>query len=197
MPTGYTADVQSGKTTEFKEFALQCARAFGALITMRDDPMDKPIPDEIEPNSHSKMRLEEVKDALAGLDAMTEDEIIQTSKQHNADELQRFKERLQEKADHRARYETMLSKAAEWTPPTEDHAGLRDFMISQLQESIKFDCSYAPDAPKPLTPTEWLNARRAELQREVEYYTKSHKEEVERATKRTAWIKALKKSLEQ
>jgi hypothetical protein len=196
MPTGYTADVQSGKITEFKDFVLQCARAFGALITMRDDPMDKPIPDEFKPDSYIKTRLDETKDALAGLDAMTEDEIVQASKQHNADELQRFKERMQEKTDQRRRYEAMLSKVVEWTPPTGDHAELRTFMISQLQESIKFDCSYEPETPNPMTPTEWLNHKRTDLQRDVEYYTKSHEEEIERAAKRTEWVKALKKSLE-
>ena len=35
MPTGYTAAVCSGEITEIKDFALSCARAFGALITMR------------------------------------------------------------------------------------------------------------------------------------------------------------------
>ena len=186
MPTGYTADVQSGKVTEFKDFALQCARAFNAL----------PIPDEFKPNSYIKTRLDETNDALSDLDAMTEDEIVQASKQHNANELQRFKERMQENADQRARYEAMLSKAVEWTPPTDDHADLKGFMISQLHESIKFDCSYVHESPKPMTPTEWLNARRSELQREVEYYTKSHEEEIQRAAKRTEWVKALKKSLE-
>lgn len=51
MPTGYTAAVCDGKITEFPAFALQCARAFGALITMRDDAMNAPIPEEIKPDT--------------------------------------------------------------------------------------------------------------------------------------------------
>lgn len=43
MPTGYTADLME-KGMEFKPFVLQCARAFGALITMRDDSLDAPSP---------------------------------------------------------------------------------------------------------------------------------------------------------
>jgi len=186
MPTGYTADVQSGKITEFKEFALQCSRA-----------MDKPIPDEFEPDSFYKNELEEIKSDLAKMNAMAEDEIIEATSQHNADEVRRFNERLQENAEQRARYETMLLKAADWTPPTEEHAWLKEFMISQLQELIKFDCSYKPDEPKAMTPTEWLNSQRNELQRRLEHYSKSLDEEVESAAKRTAWVKALKKSLEQ
>ena len=46
MPTGYTADIQDGKITTLREYALSCARAFGALIMMRDDPHDAPIADD-------------------------------------------------------------------------------------------------------------------------------------------------------
>lgn len=48
MPTGYTADVQSGKVTDFAEYAMNCARAFGALVLMRDDPSDADIPERFE-----------------------------------------------------------------------------------------------------------------------------------------------------
>ena len=34
MPTGYTAALYEGKNQTFKEFATQCARAFGACIDM-------------------------------------------------------------------------------------------------------------------------------------------------------------------
>lgn len=44
MPTGYTAAIKYGIT--FKEFALDCARNFGACISMRDEPRETPIPDE-------------------------------------------------------------------------------------------------------------------------------------------------------
>lgn len=42
MPTGYTAAF-SDRDVPFREFALQCARAFGACIMQRDDnPNDPP-----------------------------------------------------------------------------------------------------------------------------------------------------------
>lgn len=51
MPTGYTNRIQNGEITEFKDFALACARAFGALISMRDDALDAPMPAEILPDT--------------------------------------------------------------------------------------------------------------------------------------------------
>ena len=44
MPTGYTAGILEGET--FEQYALQCAKAFGALVMMRDEPSDAPIPDQ-------------------------------------------------------------------------------------------------------------------------------------------------------
>ena len=44
MPTGYTYDLYDGKDIEFPDFVMKCARAFGALIEIRDDPMDAAIP---------------------------------------------------------------------------------------------------------------------------------------------------------
>jgi len=41
MPTGYTTDIYNGKDVSFRDFALNCARAFGACIMQRDDPADE------------------------------------------------------------------------------------------------------------------------------------------------------------
>ena len=57
MPTGFTCDIKDGIT--FERFALNCARAFGALINMRDDSLDAEIPDEIKPSDHHVKALAE------------------------------------------------------------------------------------------------------------------------------------------
>jgi hypothetical protein len=174
---------------------MQCARAFGALITMRDDPMDAPIPDEFKPSSYDKERLKEVSADLVELDTMTDEEVTIASRKDFDDEMRHFNERSEEIIQQRTRYEAMILKVFEWTPPTEEHVELKNFMISQLRESIKFDCSHMPEMPSPKTPTEWLNERRGKLKREVEYYEKSSREETERAEKQTAWVRDLRKSL--
>jgi hypothetical protein len=51
MPTGYTDCVRSGEVTEFADFAMKCARAFGACIEMRDEPSGTPIPEAFEPEA--------------------------------------------------------------------------------------------------------------------------------------------------
>ena len=43
MPTGYTAAVQDGSITTLRDYALQCARGFGAFLHMHDEPFDTPL----------------------------------------------------------------------------------------------------------------------------------------------------------
>ena len=57
----YTYELVDKKLT-FPQFAMRCARAFGALIEMRDDSMDAPIPDEFSPSDYhvkAKAKAEE------------------------------------------------------------------------------------------------------------------------------------------
>ena len=48
MPTGYTYYIENGNITTAKDFIMLCTRAFGALISMRDEPLSTPIPQEIK-----------------------------------------------------------------------------------------------------------------------------------------------------
>lgn len=197
MPTVYTVDVQSGKTTEFKDFAMRCSRAFGAFFELLDYPVDAQIPYEIEPSDYYARRLVSAESKLAALGAMTDDEVRAAAEKHNTDAATHFQKHMAEFREQRARCETMLEKALAWIPPTEDHAGLRTFMIDQLRSSIDFDCPYVPEEPKRMTATEWLNREHNELTESVVRWRKKDAEEREQAVRLTAWIKALRASLEQ
>lgn len=195
MPTGYTEGVQSGKITEFKDFACICARAFGALIHLRDEPLSPHIPDDVSGSSYHKEQAADAEAQLAALDKLHDDEIRAFAAADNEKKQARHVAYVAERVAEKARYEAMLVKAREWTPPSSDHAGLKDFMIKQLEESIRFDCSVAFAAPKPLDATAWLNARREELQSNLAYHRKNISADDERHAERIAWIKALKQSL--
>lgn len=73
MPTGYTADLTLD--TPFERFAMRCARAMGACVMMRDDPMDAPIPDKWEPDDYYRKRLEDAKAKLAAAEEMPKAEL--------------------------------------------------------------------------------------------------------------------------
>ena len=66
MPTGYTAGVQDGSIKTFKDYASLCARAFTALIELRDEPFTPRLPDEIKSNTtYTEKKIEEDAQRLA------------------------------------------------------------------------------------------------------------------------------------
>jgi hypothetical protein len=196
MPTGYTASVQDGTITEFKDFALQCARAFGALVTMRDDPADAEIPEEFKPNKFYQEHLDEARTALAEFEALDEIGVREAAATSNQRAVERYRNCLDEKAETRRRYVAMLEKVAAWIPPSPEHEEMKKFMRDQLNQSIEFDCSTEyMEPPAQLTANEWLNKRREELQKSLKYAEEGLQKEIERCAQRNAWVKALRASL--
>jgi hypothetical protein len=196
MPTGYTADVADGKTTDFPTFALQCARAMGACITMRDDPSDAPIPDEFTPSQYNNERLEETLAELHKLESATPYEL---GAMCNAD-YQRahalWLEQWNRREEQRGRYEDMLQRVHQWEPPSNEHYKFKSFMLDQLRESIRFDCSHEYyDQPKLETVSSWLAKRITSLQDKADYHKKAQAEENERTAKRNEWVRQLRESL--
>lgn len=196
MPTGYTESVQDGTVTDFADFALQCARAFGACISMRDDPMDAPVPDEFTASDYNGRALVEAQADLAKLAAMSPTDRQAAADLANAEAAKTWDDHEEEKARQNLRYEAMLEKVHQWAPPTDEHTGLKKFMIEQLTHSIDFDCGppYSK-RPTPKTVDDWYSEALADAHRTVAYHAKTQAEEIERARKRTQWIRDLRASL--
>jgi hypothetical protein len=198
MPTGYTAAVQSGEITEFRDFAMQCARAMGACITMRDEPAGTPIPERFEP--HTKYYDEQLAKAearLAELKAMGPGAAERAAAAAHAEAIRAIESRTAKRDEHRRRYEAMLAKVREWTPPTDDHGGLREFMIEQLTSSIDFDTSDCGcEPPVALSWQDWLSEQIRKAEQDIGYHAKKRAEEIARTERRNEWIAALRRSLE-
>lgn len=83
MPTGYTAKLHNGEEQTFPEFVMSCARAFGALITMRDDPADAEIPDEFKPSDYHVRELEKARERLSEVEGWTFDQVSSGGQRRN------------------------------------------------------------------------------------------------------------------
>lgn len=194
MPTGYTADIAKGIT--FGKFAMQCARNFGACIDLRDEPWDAPIPEKFEPSDYYTERIAETKAELARLTAMSDADARSAAYAEFAEATEAFNRRKQERTELRAKYEAMLAQARAWEPPTSDHRGLKDFMLEQITESIKWDCNDSYDkAPELLDGATWREKKIGEARRDLAYAEQHEAEERHRCETRSLWVKALRDSL--
>jgi hypothetical protein len=195
MPTGYTSALYEGQEQSFAEFAMNCARAFGPLVELRDAP-DAQIPERFEPSNYARGSFEEARARYAELFHRSRSEWVEVQNadlaQHNA----MVRDARRQARERRSRYQGMLHQVRQWQPPTEEHVALRDFMVEQLERSIDVDCSTTfLDLRKPVqvdryaeqaTERAWQHCLRAE---------KAWHEEQRRAEQRTEWVRSLRRSL--
>jgi hypothetical protein len=193
MPTGYTADVKID--TPFEAFVWKCARAFGALVTMREDSMDAPIPEQLQPDTYHRDRLEVCKVRLAEVLAWTTAEAERDMAQKQSEDARIEAEMSAERGKVRAAYGRMLALAASWHPPTRDHTKLQEFMLQQLQESLRYDCIEYHAPPISGTAAEWKAKAIERAKKDVEYHEGRWAEEQQRTDERNRWIAALRDSL--
>jgi hypothetical protein len=194
MPTGYT-DEACKKDVPFNKFVWDCARAFGALIMMRDDSLSTPVPESFEPSDYHPRELAKAKLELAQAENMTLAEAKKAAMASYKTAKARLNEVTEETALVRTRLLKLRAEADAWVPPSEDHAGLKKFMLEQLDETIKYDGTvssfYSEAAKKPASAKEWQSSAIASAKHSVEYHAKELEKEVERIAQRNKWISDL------
>lgn len=197
MPTGYTHRVQTGEVSTLHDFALSCARAFGALISMREDSADAVIPETLQPDT--KYYDEQMACARASLSELPGLGAAECDRRAAAE----FEAALASHVDGNARrsaeerrYREMLDKVERWAVP-DDLTGLRDFMLNQLRESIRFDCgtSYRPEPPTRKTAEAWRAEQMAEASRALAYSQTERQKEIDRVAGRNDWLRQLRTAL--
>lgn len=196
MPTGYTAMLTEEKEIEFSEFAMGCARAFGALIAMRDEPMSAEIPEEFEASDYNQKKWAEAAERLETFKTLTSADYEEQAKKKYEARVENYHKRLAENERIKTRYANMLEKVREWEVPTSEHEGLKSFMIKQIQDSIKWDIC-VPEEPKMMTGAMWAEEEMTDILRDLKYHREQHEEEVKRTEARNLWVKQLRNSLKQ
>lgn len=197
MPTGYTSDIYDGKPVTFADFALGCARAFGATILMRDDDPTVEISDDriLDMSTYHEETIVRAQVRLKQLDGMTLEQKADAAEAFNRERYESYVVHQGRMDDLRDRYELMLVDVVDWTPPTPEHEDFKQFMIQQLNSAIKGDC-YVAVEPESVGLAEWEAQQRERAEREIEYHTEEIEKQRERNVTRLYWIQALRESLE-
>ena len=196
MPTGYTAAIADDIT--FNDFAMQCARAMGALVMMRDEPTGAPIPERFEPSDYHINKIAETNATILRLAGMTADEAEQAANDAYEAAIAAQAAAIRRNDMLREKYDAMLEKVEAWQPPSADHDGFKKFMVEQITSSIGFDCDnsyYRNQAHTKLTGADWLAQEEAKARKDIAYHESENAKEVERTEGRNRWIKELRDSL--
>ena len=188
MPSGYTSPIYDKRNISFEEFVLTCARAFGPCIHQRDNDFnEKPKLRELDIQYHLDA-LEQAKNykkpTKAEFEAYKKEKIAEAHKS------------LEEARSLRERYTVMLQKVKNWNPPTPDHDGLKNFMIEQLESSIKWDChedyrSNDVSSWEKMKYSDYVKELTSSNKRSIEYHTEEIAKEKKNVEFTNKWITAL------
>ncbi len=195
MPTGYTLNIEEG--IDFRTFALQCARAFGACISQRDDNSNN-VPELQKKSTYHSDRITEIKCELKEIMGITEEEISKQAKKEYEDNVKNNEKTIDKRIKLKIKYENMREEVYKWNPPTTGHTELKKFMLTQIEESIKFDCDiscYEHIKIEHLSSEQWKCQQIRALEENIIYHTKSDIEEIKTTESRNGWIKKLNESL--
>lgn len=198
MPTSYTAPVADGTITDLRRFAMLCARAFGATISMRDDPMSAPIPMVIEPDGYYRRRHQQAVAEVLRLQRLSPMEAQREMQQEHSAAMARWRDSTWNDARQVVRYQTMIEHVDAWQPPSLEHENFKAFMLQQLRDSLKFDCGgrFRP-MPRLQRWPEWLRGAIAEAMDNINWQRKRREEDVQRAVNATSWLALLRVSLQE
>jgi len=198
MPTGYTSAICDGKITELQDYAISCARAFGACVTMRDSSANESIPERFEPSDYHLEKIDEAKSELKKFEAMSDWEGREYGIKKIKERIEDSKEYLEKNREENSRYQSMLEKVRAWECP-QSHNEFKKFMVEQLEISmnnLEWSEERIEKAKKENALNEFKDAT-AKARHDIIYHEKEHDLEVERVEGRNKWLKDLRDSLGQ
>jgi hypothetical protein len=199
MPTGYTCKVQDGTCNTLREYALNCALAFGALIDLKDDPNPK-IPKEIVADtSFEDNQIRDLQKTIKLISKLSIKECDEKAQSDYDNELNMRDSSILKNNAEKANYRKMLDKVDAYDPPTKDHFGLKAFMVQQLSDSIRWDCDtgyYERLNIVKLTGKQWKEGKIKEAEARIKGYKENREDEIKRAKDSNEWLQQLYKSLE-
>jgi hypothetical protein len=195
MPTGYTA-AAIDRRMSFKDFALRCARAFGACVELRDDSLDTPLPDEFKPSAYHIEAKASAEKELARLVAMKPTEAAAYGAKVKAESIANYERWEAKNKAENVYLKALRADVESWKPPTSEHEGMKKFMLEQIDVSMNGD--YYTEAlveAKAKDADAYFRDALEAARESVEYHAKEDAKERERASGRTDWIKQLRESL--
>ena len=197
MPTGYTAGIIDGEITTFEQFATQCTRAFGATIHMRDNPMDSPY-EPRTPSDYHTNSIQSKRERLEEIESMSDEKIVEDFNTQLGEDLKYHQTKMEEDKRNLEKLNSMLESAKSWIPPTEDHQSFRNFMIEQIESTIKVDgdpsyhvnkmVGIKKQMEEGINPKEYREETIQEIKGQISYHETEYQKELVRCKDSNDWM---------
>lgn len=196
MPTGYTAYIEDGDITTGKDFLKLCTRAFGIAIDQKEDPLSVPTKTKFEPNNYYKERYDKALSALEQAQKITFDEAKSQMWLAYEKRISNYRKFADKEISMNKRYEKVRKEVKAWNPPTEEHTGLKNFALDQIDMCVtkqKYIDEYIAKSNELFDGSDeavhkYMLDNIEMCQEEVDRAYKSWQEELERVESKNKWM---------
>lgn len=201
MPSGLTCKIYSGEDLTLRDFALRCVRQLGAGY-LASQQGEKELPKDKAPvltvGSYHEGKIIEAEKEIEKWEALRNnlEEARKLYDEQYTKNMQFNATVNEERKEIEKRYNTVLEKVKAWNIPIE-YNSLKELMLKQLKESIKWDCSpYTPYKEGKVPIEEWIEIRIKLAKRDLDYHTKEFQEEKKRIAENNNYLKGLYDALD-
>ena len=194
MPTGLTAPIYADDSMTAEQFLWRCARHFGALGFMRDDPANASIPETVVVSPYYYEAVTTAQRQLAEIEAMSDQEVEARAHAQYEEERKFWQESRAKAVAMRRRYDALIADVETWEPPSSKHTSLKDFALTQLRNSREADCPVR-ESPEPILSVDWREDQLTYWTDQLAYAQQRLQEKEDRAREATEWIQQLRASL--
>ena len=195
MPTGYTHNVPEG--ISLRTFMLQCVKAMGVCISLRDEPSATPVPKSLEPDDYHVQSIANDEQRLEKLRNQPDEDLEQVVADAHLEAVASRLESLARIEKLRVSYQAMWEQVEEWEPPTPEHMNFKNFMLDQLEKTLDSDCNttYYEKSPAIQTPAEYRKLHEGILVDTIKRSKVRMLESRKRNEDANAWLAAFWESL--
>lgn len=198
MPTGLTAKIYEGEELTLREFALRCAKHFSPAHSYEGDlPLDKPP--LLKGSDYYKLAIKRANEKLTRLEHLRKhtDEVKQIIEKERQDFILREENRFKLLTELGQRYDAMIAEVEGWKV-SEEYKYLKDFMLEQLNESKRFDCTKVHiQEPQQTSAEEWLNDNFKHVYEDLAYCQEKLDEETDFYRKANKHLQGLYKAIDE
>ena len=203
MPTGYTAYIEDGDITTGKEFLKLCTRAFGIAIDLKDEPLSVPTPTHFEPDTYYKEKYEKALEELNKANNLTFDEAKIQMRADYERRISDYKSWAKKEISMNQKYVKVRKEVEEWIPPTDEHQGLKQFALEQIDMSFtkqEYIDEYLERSKETFDDSDeavekYISDNIQYCKESLDRAYKSWKEELERTEKKNIWIRKFLESI--
>lgn len=201
MPTGYTYKItDKDRYPNFtpKDFILGCAEQFAGYKDTEQEIYDS-FKTSIQYHQENLVKAEE---RLAQEESKAREDYIKEIEELNERSLRSYNKSIMNVEEMVADYDKFIEAVVAWEVPTENHKGLKDFCLQQLEASKKHD------AYKPLDPfvfdindeeqvNKYIRDSKKHIQDNIDYHKVKLDELFELREEAIKWRKDLIESLKE